>query len=86
MDWQTIEDQCLKANKFFGQLVGVWPNQEKFTKIIIRFVIFIIVITTITAQVFCVVMLSYGSCIQSMCFSLIQNIYHRPFFFIANNH
>ncbi|XP_033347285.1 uncharacterized protein LOC117232186 [Bombus vosnesenskii] len=51
MDWQTIEDQCLKANKFFGQLVGVWPNQEKFTKIIIRFVIFIIIITTITAQI-----------------------------------
>ncbi|XP_043596089.1 uncharacterized protein LOC122573584 [Bombus pyrosoma] len=50
MDWQTIEFQYLKAIKFFGQLVGVWPYQEEFLKITIRFVTLVVTITCLATQ------------------------------------
>lgn len=51
MDWQTIEFQYLKTIKFFGQLVGVWPYQEEFRKITMRFVTSIVTIVCLVTQV-----------------------------------
>ena len=51
MDWQTVEDQCLKDNKFFSQLVGVWPDQEKVTKFATRLVILVLVIVALITEV-----------------------------------
>lgn len=51
MDKQAIEELYLKDNKFFGQLVGVWPDQGKFIKFFIRSTIFIIMIIAFIAQV-----------------------------------
>ncbi|XP_043519871.1 odorant receptor 22a-like [Frieseomelitta varia] len=50
MSWQTVEDQYLRDNKFFAQLVGVWPYQERFTKFSIRLVIFVLVIIALATQ------------------------------------
>ena len=52
MNWQTVEDQCLRDNKFFAQLVGVWPNQKRFAKFSIRLVTFVVVIVAIVTEVF----------------------------------
>ncbi|XP_003698404.2 uncharacterized protein LOC100866126 [Apis florea] len=51
MDQQTIEELYLKDNKFFGQLVGVWPDQGKFIKFFIRSTIFIVMIIAFIAQI-----------------------------------
>ncbi|XP_060833066.1 uncharacterized protein LOC132916759 isoform X2 [Bombus pascuorum] len=51
MDWQTIEFQYLKTIKLFGQLVGVWPYQEKFLKITMRFVTFVVTIFCFATQI-----------------------------------
>lgn len=51
MDKQTIEELYLKDNKFFGQLVGVWPDQGKFMKFFMRFTILIVMIIAFIAQV-----------------------------------
>ncbi|XP_048267103.1 uncharacterized protein LOC100650656 isoform X1 [Bombus terrestris] len=51
MDWQTIEFQYLKTIKFFGQLVGVWPYQEEFRKITMRFVTSIVTIVCLVTQI-----------------------------------
>ncbi|KAG6798092.1 odorant receptor Or1-like isoform X1 [Apis mellifera caucasica] len=55
MNKQAIEDQYLRINKFFGQLVGVWPYQERFTKFCIRLTIFAIIILTLTTQIYQVI-------------------------------
>lgn len=46
-----MEELYLKDNKFFGQLVGVWPDQGKFMKFFIRFIILIVIIIAFIAQV-----------------------------------
>lgn len=51
MDKQTIENQYLKMNKFFGQLVGVWPFQERFTKTCLRFTVSVIILLDLATQV-----------------------------------
>ncbi|KAK1127973.1 hypothetical protein K0M31_003466 [Melipona bicolor] len=51
MNWQTVEDQYHRDNKFFAQLVGVWPRQERFTKFSIRLVILVIVTIAIITEV-----------------------------------
>ncbi|XP_006608958.1 uncharacterized protein LOC102677828 isoform X1 [Apis dorsata] len=51
MDKREIEDQYLKINKFFGQLVGVWPYQKQFFKTCIRFVTFTIMIFSLATQI-----------------------------------
>ncbi|KAK1127971.1 hypothetical protein K0M31_003464 [Melipona bicolor] len=51
MNWQTVEDQYLRDNKFFAQLVGVWPQQPRFTKLSIRLFIFVLVIVALITQV-----------------------------------
>ncbi|XP_043519873.1 uncharacterized protein LOC122533842 isoform X2 [Frieseomelitta varia] len=51
MDWQTVEDQCFKDNKFFSQLVGIWPDQERVTKFVRRLVILVLVIIAIITEV-----------------------------------
>ncbi|NP_001229917.1 odorant receptor 109 [Apis mellifera] len=51
MDERAIEDQYLKINKFFGQLVGVWPYQKKFFKTCIRFITFTIMIFSLATQI-----------------------------------
>lgn len=51
MDKQAIEELYLKDNKFFGQLVGVWPDQGKFMKFFMRFTILIVMIIAFIAQV-----------------------------------
>ena len=51
MDWQTVEDQCFKDNKFFSQLVGVWPDQERVTKLVTRLVILVLVIIALITEV-----------------------------------
>lgn len=51
MDQQAMEELYLKDNKFFGQLVGVWPDQGKFMKFFIRFIILIVMIIAFIAQV-----------------------------------
>ncbi|XP_031370640.1 uncharacterized protein LOC102678280 isoform X2 [Apis dorsata] len=56
MDKQVIEDQYLKINKFFGQLVGVWPYQQRFIKFCIRFITSVIVVLTLAAQISRVIM------------------------------
>ncbi|KAF3423557.1 hypothetical protein E2986_13452 [Frieseomelitta varia] len=48
--YTTVEDQYLRDNKFFAQLVGVWPYQERFTKFSIRLVIFVLVIIALATQ------------------------------------
>ena len=53
MDWQTVEDQCFKDNKFFSQLVGVWPEQEKVTKFVTRLVILVLVVIALITEVSC---------------------------------
>ena len=52
MNWRTVEDQCLRDNKFFAQLVGVWPDQKRFAKLSIRLVIFVGVAIAIITEVF----------------------------------
>lgn len=51
MDQQAMEELYLKDNKFFGQLVGVWPDQGKFMKFLMRFIILIVMIIAFIAQV-----------------------------------
>ncbi|XP_016908627.2 uncharacterized protein LOC107995549 [Apis cerana] len=51
MDKQAIEELYLKDNKFFGQLVGVWPDQGKFMKFFMRFTILIVMIIAFIAQI-----------------------------------
>ncbi|XP_076753770.1 uncharacterized protein LOC143425133 [Xylocopa sonorina] len=51
MDQSAIVDQYLRDNKFFGLLVGVWPDQERFTKYFVRFVTFTIVNLSNLAQI-----------------------------------
>ena len=51
MNWQTVEDQCHRDNKFFAQLVGVWPRQERFAKFSIRLIILVIVTIAIITEV-----------------------------------
>lgn len=46
-----MEELYLKDNKFFGQLVGVWPDQGKFMKFLMRFIILIVMIIAFIAQV-----------------------------------
>lgn len=52
MNWRTVEEQCLRDNKFFAQLVGVWPDQKRFAKFSIRLVIFVVVTVAIITEVF----------------------------------
>ncbi|XP_043519875.1 uncharacterized protein LOC122533844 [Frieseomelitta varia] len=51
MNWQTVEDQYHRDNKFFAQLVGVWPRQERFAKFSMRLVILVIVTIAIITEV-----------------------------------
>ncbi|CAL7951961.1 unnamed protein product [Xylocopa violacea] len=56
MDERAVEDRWLKDNKLLGQLVGVWPNQNRFVKYFARFVIFVVINLTNMAQISRVVM------------------------------
>ncbi|XP_043519876.1 odorant receptor 22b-like [Frieseomelitta varia] len=51
MNWQTVEDQYFSDSKFFAQLVGIWPQQERFTKFFIRLFIFVLIIVALITQV-----------------------------------
>ncbi|CAL7951958.1 unnamed protein product [Xylocopa violacea] len=51
MDQSAIVDQYLSDNKFFGLLVGVWPDQDRFTKYFVRFITFTIVNLSNLAQI-----------------------------------
>ncbi|XP_043519867.1 odorant receptor 67c-like [Frieseomelitta varia] len=51
MNWRTVEDQYLRDNKFFAQLVGVWPDQKRYAKLSIRLVIFVVVTVAIITEV-----------------------------------
>lgn len=67
MDWQTVEEQCFKDNKFFSQLVGVWPDQERVTKFVTRLVILVLVIIALITEV---------------CFFLFRNVADRISFVV----
>ncbi|XP_017883644.1 odorant receptor 43a-like [Ceratina calcarata] len=56
MDFETIENQYLADNKFYGQLIGVWPGQKKLAKYSIRLFIFIVVMAANIAQILQVVL------------------------------
>ncbi|XP_006608960.1 uncharacterized protein LOC102678144 [Apis dorsata] len=56
MDKETIMNQYLKINKFFGQLVGVWPFQERFTKTCMRFTVSVIMLLDLATQISRVIM------------------------------
>ncbi|XP_016908635.2 uncharacterized protein LOC107995551 isoform X2 [Apis cerana] len=56
MDKQTIENQYLKINKFFGQLVGVWPFQERFIKTCMRFIVSVVMLLDLATQISRVIM------------------------------
>ncbi|KAK1127976.1 hypothetical protein K0M31_003469 [Melipona bicolor] len=51
MNWRTVEDQHLRDNRFFAQLVGIWPDQKRFAKFSMRLVTFAIVIIAIITEV-----------------------------------
>ncbi|XP_076753771.1 uncharacterized protein LOC143425134 [Xylocopa sonorina] len=51
MDQNTITDRFLRDNKFFGQLVGVWPDQERFMKYSVRLITLVIIVLTNAAQI-----------------------------------
>ena len=48
---QESYSQYLKINKFFGQLVGVWPFQERFIKTCMRFIVSVIMLLDLATQV-----------------------------------
>ncbi|XP_076240847.1 uncharacterized protein LOC143183227 [Calliopsis andreniformis] len=50
MNGQAIEDRWLRINKFFGQLVGIWPGQTKSTKLLMRCFTFIVMISANVTQ------------------------------------
>ncbi|CAD1468616.1 unnamed protein product, partial [Heterotrigona itama] len=43
MSWQTVENQYFRDMKFFGQLAGVWPCQERFAKLSVLLFSFLVV-------------------------------------------
>ncbi|XP_017753409.1 PREDICTED: uncharacterized protein LOC108546013 [Eufriesea mexicana] len=51
MDWEAIEYQYLGDNRFFGRLVGVWPNQEKYLKYFLRSFVLLTMILSFTTQI-----------------------------------
>ena len=51
MDWQALEDQYLGDMKFFMQLVGMWPHQERFAKLSTRLFSFLVVVYAFIAEV-----------------------------------
>ncbi|CAL7951959.1 unnamed protein product [Xylocopa violacea] len=50
MDKTTIVNEYLGDIKFYGQLVGMWPDQKRFAKYSMRIIIFVIITLTNVAQ------------------------------------
>ncbi|CAL7951957.1 unnamed protein product [Xylocopa violacea] len=71
MNHDTILDRYLK-DKFYGQLIGIWPDQDRFMKYSARLIILVIINISYVAQISQVVVFySFDTLTDQMPFLLI---------------
>ncbi|XP_076624623.1 uncharacterized protein LOC143343530 [Colletes latitarsis] len=51
MDVRTFEEQYFRINKFFGQIIGIWPGQSKLSRKVAIFTMYTVIITAVVVQI-----------------------------------
>ncbi|XP_043251061.1 uncharacterized protein LOC122396588 [Colletes gigas] len=51
MDVRAFEYQHFRINKFFGQIIGIWPGQSKLSRKVAIFTMYTVIITAVGVQI-----------------------------------
>lgn len=51
MDKATVVDEYMKVVKICTMIIGIWPDQSKFSKLVMRTIIYIISVLSFVTQV-----------------------------------
>lgn len=51
MDKATVVDEYMKVVKICTTIIGIWPDQSKFSKFVMRTIIYIISVLSFVTQV-----------------------------------
>ncbi|XP_043519869.1 uncharacterized protein LOC122533839 [Frieseomelitta varia] len=86
MNWQALETQYLGDMKFFMQLVGMWPYQERFAKLSTRLFSFLVVIYAFITEVSRVIVFYSTEVLldQMVYLDIIIGIFTKQYHYVLN--